>query len=74
MANGGWPGSKDEWARIESPLITVDPILQKLARSAGLGVTKNLKDWPERPTRCGSAISCLIQIYLGDEEGMIWNT
>jgi hypothetical protein len=73
MANGGWYGTKEEWARIENPLITIDPVIEEFATSAGLTVTKNLKDWPERSMRWGSGISCLIQIYLADQEALTWN-
>lgn len=73
MANGGWHGTKEEWTRIESPLIAIDPVIAEFARCASLTVTKNLKDWPERSMRWGSKISCLIQIYLADEETISWN-
>ena len=73
MANGGWYGTEEEWAQIESPLITIDPVIEKFAASAGLAVTKNVKDWPGRSMRWGSDLSCLIQIYLADKAAMTWN-
>jgi hypothetical protein len=73
VANGGWYGTKEEWAQIEKPLITLDPVIKEFAMRAGLTVTKNLKDWPERSMRWGSEISCLIQIYLADKDALTWN-
>jgi hypothetical protein len=73
MANGGWYGTKEEWARIEAPLVSLDPEIEAFALSAGLRVQKNHKDWPERSMEWGSEIRCLIQIYLADEKSITWN-
>ena len=68
MANGGWYGTKDEWARLESPLIEVDPILSAFAKEFRLEIGKNFKDWPERSLEWGGSTRRLIQLYLADEK------
>lgn len=73
MANGGWYGTKDEWARLESPLIEVDPILSEFAKEFELEMRKNFKDWPERSFEWGVSIRRLIQLYLADEKLLTFN-
>jgi len=73
MASGGWYGTKDEWARLESPLIEVDPILSEFAKEFGLEMRKNFKDWPERSFEWGVSIRRLIQLYLADEKLLTFN-
>jgi hypothetical protein len=73
MANGGWYGTKEEWARIEAPLLALDQMIEAFARSADLTVEKNHKDWPGRAMEWGSEIRCLLQIYLADENSITWN-
>lgn len=73
MANGGWCGTKEEWARLESPLIEVDPIIHSFATEFGLEVTKNFKDEPERSIIWGGDIRRLIQLYLVDKKQLIFN-
>ena len=48
MGYEGWSGTLEEWNRIEGPLLEIDPIIRDFAKKAGLTVTKNMKDWPER--------------------------
>jgi|SRR5690606_27364962 len=73
MANGGWYGTKEEWVRLESPLVEIDPILYSFAAEFGLAITKNHKDWPERSIEWGSDIRRLIQLYLADEKQLTFN-
>jgi len=73
MGNRGWHGTREEWSRIEGPLLELDPIIDDFASKASLTVTKNLKDCPERSMRWGNSISCLIQIYLEDPQNITWN-
>ena len=70
MANGGWHGTKEEWQRLESPLIDVDSIIEEFAKSAELTVTRNLKDWPERSLQWDDGVWCLIQLYLENEKNI----
>lgn len=73
MANGGWYGTKEEWERIEGPLLEVDPIIDAFAKEHALSVTRNHKDWPERSIVWGNEVRCLIQLYLADEASLTFN-
>lgn len=73
MANGGWHGTPEQWDRLEAPLIRTDGLIQRFASDHSLALTKNLKDWPERSLRWGVNPSCLIQLYLENEERLTWN-
>jgi hypothetical protein len=73
MGNGGWHGTKEEWQRIESPLVEIDPIIEEFAKGAGFLVTKNLKDWPERSLRWEDDVWCLIQLYLENQRDVTFN-
>ena len=64
MANGGWHGTQEEWRRIEAPLLSIDPAMEKFATQHGLVVHKNLKEWPSRHVEWGTEVRCLIQLYL----------
>ena len=70
MANGGWYGTKEEWERLEGPLLEVDPIIEAFSDECGLSVTKNQKDWPERSIVWGTEVRCLIQLYLSDKQSI----
>jgi hypothetical protein len=64
MANGGWHGTEEEWQQAESPLLPLDPVLEKFADDHKITLSKNGKDWPERSLRWTSdEVSCLIQIF-----------
>ncbi len=73
MANGGWYGTKEEWERIEGPLLDLDSILDDFASEVGLTISKNYKDWPERSFVWGGDVRCLIQLYLVDEKELTFN-
>ena len=73
MANGGFYGTREEWERMEKPLLEVDPIIQAFAKEFGLAVSKNHKDWPERSIVWGDEVRCLIQLYLVDKNSLTFN-
>jgi hypothetical protein len=72
MANGGWYCTPEEWQRLEGPLLTIDPILERFAESHSLRLSKNAKGSPERSLRWGDN-GYLIQVYLESETGPSWN-
>jgi hypothetical protein len=73
MANGGWYGTREEWQRLQAPLLSIDPSLEAFAHAHGLTVSKNHKDNPDRSIRWGDNPTCLIQIYLEGDDGPTWN-
>lgn len=69
MANGGWYGTKEEWQRIEKPLLEIDDEIDKFSDEFDLKLTRNHKDHPGRSLEWfGNDVQCLIQIYLVDEK------
>lgn len=64
MANGGWYGTREEWGRIEKPLLDLDSIIDDFVKEAGLTASKNHKDLPERSIEWSKEVRCLIQLYL----------
>lgn len=73
MANGGWYGTKEEWERLEAPLLALDPVIASFADEHSLALSKNHKDWPDRSMRWGQNPSCLIQLYLADAASISWH-
>jgi hypothetical protein len=73
MANGGWYGTAEEWNRLEAPLKLLDSELNRFARTHGLRVTRNLKDWPERSLVWGTGVRRLIQVYLVDQASLTFS-
>ena len=69
----GFHGSKEEWERMESPLLEIDEFLLNFAQVNGMKFSKNYHNWPERSIEWGKDIRRLIQIYLEDEERMVFN-
>lgn len=68
MGNGGWYGTQEEWQRVETPIKTLDPELERFADLHGLSITRNHKDWPDRSMVWDAGARCLIQLYLADAE------
>jgi hypothetical protein len=66
VANG-FQGSREEWARLEAPLIAIDDVLAVFASQHGLSIEKN-RGFPERSIRWGSPVSRLIQIFIAAED------
>ena len=71
--NGGWYGTKAEWARLEGPLLSIDATIRSFATAHDLKLSGNPKDWPERSLAWGSDPACLIQLYLADQGKLSWN-
>ena len=65
----GFYGPTDEWQRMETPLLHIDPILDNFAQENALRVRRNYHNWPERSLLWDSAgIRKLIQVYVDDEK------
>lgn len=73
MANGGWYGTREEWERLEAPLLELDPVIYSFANEHSLALSKNHKEWPERSLAWGQSPSCLMQLYLADPETLKWH-
>ena len=73
MANGGWYGTKEEWDRIEAPLLEIDQYLERFAVENNLSLSKNLKGGPNRSFEWGISIRNLIQIFLVSETELTFN-
>ena len=71
MANG-FQESREEWDRLEAPLLLIDPVLQSFADRHGINLSKNHK-YPERSLEWGESIRCLIQIFIADKDGPTLN-
>ncbi len=73
MANGGY-FDEQQWQKLEKPLFAIDPIINEFAKTKGLEVTRNQKDWPERSIVWHeNDVRCLIQLYLASEELVTYN-
>lgn len=73
MPNGFY-GPKQDWERMEAPLLKIDARLASFASVHGLTVTANYHNWPERSLVWSSdGTRRLIQIYLEDEKEMTFN-
>lgn len=64
----GHQGSKQEWERMEAPLLRFDPILDIFAKAHGLAISKNYHSWPERSLKWGQPVHRLIQLFLENEQ------
>lgn len=68
MSNGFQGPS--EWERVEAPLRTLDPLLEKFARNRGIVIERNDHDWPARRLDWTSGgLRRTIDVSLLDEEG-----
>jgi hypothetical protein len=68
----GFHGSNEDWARLAAPLLTLDPAFEAFARQHGFTISRNDHNWPERSVRWGSGIERLIQVYLADEQRLLF--
>ena len=73
MANGGWYGTTEEWQRLEEPLLSIDPVLERFAATHDIELLKNEKDAPGRALRWGNNPNFLMQVFLADEAALTWN-
>ena len=73
MANGGWYGTREEWDRLEAPLLELDPMISSFSDEHSLALSKNHKDWPGRSLKWGQSPSCLMQLYLADADTLVWH-
>ena len=73
MTNSDWNGSAEEWARVEQPLLDIDPIIDDFAREFGLTKHENDKDWPGRALVWDNGVQCLINLYLADQNELTFN-
>ena len=73
MANGGWYGTKEEWDRLEAPLLVLDDTLREFAVTNDCDFSKNHKSHPERSLSWGRSTRCLIQIFLVEEANLAFN-
>jgi len=65
----GFHGSKNEWERMEAPLLRIDHVLESFASSHELQLRRNYHNWPERSLMWNSSgVKKLIQIFLHDEQ------
>ena len=70
----GFHGSREEWARMERPLLKIDAQLIEFASRQGLSLTKNYHNWPERSLiSVNGNLRRLVQIYLESEKKLTLN-
>lgn len=69
----GFHGTQEQWARIESPLRSIDVTLRTFAKQHGMSFTANQRNWPDRSLEWGHPIRKLIQIFLEDEKTLTYN-
>jgi hypothetical protein len=66
----GFHGSKEEWERLEAPLLVIDDCLLQFAQSHGMELRRNYHNWPERSLKWHvGPLEKLIQIALVDTDG-----
>jgi hypothetical protein len=67
----GFHGSREEWDRMEAPLLALDESLSEFASGRNLQVIKNYHNWPQREIRwTSSGIRRTISILLASESKM----
>lgn len=66
----GHHGSKEEWERMEAPLVELDPLIESFAKSRNLTVSRNYHSWPERSLTINDEIHRQVQVWLRDEKQM----
>ena len=65
----GFHGTKEEWDRIEAPLLGVDELISEFARSQGLNLDSNYHNMPNRRVMWNKGgIIRVIQISVKDED------
>ncbi len=65
----GFHGPKEEWDRMEAPLLRVDPEFEAFAKSHALQHRRKYHNWPERSLIWNTEnVRKLIQVFLKDEK------
>jgi len=73
MANGGY-FDKEQWQKLEKPLLAIDSVINEFAAANDLEVVQNQKGWPERSIVWHkNDVRCLIQLYLASEKLLTFN-
>lgn len=66
--------SKNEWVRIEAPLLEFDEFLKNFAKLHKMKLTKNYHEWPERSLEWNkNNIRRLIQLWIENDENISFN-
>ncbi len=72
----GFHGSKGEWERMENPLLSLDPTLERFASTHDMELRRNYHNDPERSLIwIELGVRRLIQIFLDDDQELtftIW--
>jgi hypothetical protein len=69
----GFHGSREDWERMESPLLEIDESLKDFAQAHTMELSLNYHAWPSRRLTWGVDIHRLIEISLEDEREMTFN-
>lgn len=65
------PGKK--WKELESQLKLLDPDLEEFVRLHRVRLYRSTRNWPDRRLEWGGNLSRLIQIYLEDEDKLLYS-
>ncbi|MBI1801210.1 MAG: hypothetical protein HY259_13055 [Chloroflexi bacterium] len=70
----GFQGPKEEWDRMEAPLLEIDQQLRLFAQANRMEYSSNYHSWPERSLEWHkNRVIRTIQIYLQDEKKLTFN-
>ncbi len=69
----GFHGTKEEWARLEAPLTSLDAQIAEYARQNGMTVRKSDRNWPRRSLDWGAPIRMSLQLSLLDEKSLTFS-
>ena len=73
MGNGGFYGTKEEWKRMEAPLLKLDARLELFAASSGMSLDKNFHGQINRYFMRNDGITRILQIFLSDKSQMTFS-
>jgi hypothetical protein len=68
----GFHGSPGDWQRMSEPLLALDPALEAFCQEHGLSLEKNSRGWPCRRITWTDEVARLIEIFLADQEQLVW--
>jgi hypothetical protein len=70
----GYQIKKEEWDRMEKPLLAIDSEFERFAKLHALEVTKNYHNWPSRTLNWNkNNAERKLQIYLNDQKTLTFN-